>query len=262
MDVTIIGADGFVGSAFRRLLESTSGVRVLPVTRYSYATVKGTRGDITIDASGSSRKFIGEEHPVDDFDLSVRHRLRTLLDFPAALQVHISSVDVYNDLTSAATTQEHIPIHRASESHYGFHKLLAEEVVTHYASRWLIVRLAGMVGPALRKNPVYDILNGQPLRIHPESRYQFMHTDDMASLAWLLVEGGHAGEIFNVCGRGLISPREVADLAGCSLDITLLSRDVQPRLVDVSTEKLARYTDVPVTREAIRAFIAAAAQRI
>ena len=258
MNVTLLGADGFVGSAFRRLLSAMAEVRLTAVTRQTYAAAAGVHSDLVIDASGSSRKFVAEERPTEDFAGSVAHRLRTVLDFPATTHVHISSVDVYHDLTSPATTREECAIDPSRQSHYGFHKRLAEEVVMHYAPRWLILRLAGMVGPGLRKNPVHDILTGQPLRIHPDSRYQFMSTDDVASRAWQLIAAGHAGEIYNLCGAGLISPREIAALAGRALDTALLPPDARPRIVDVSTDKVARHVDLPATRDAVSAYLAVA----
>src|SRR5689334_8921941 len=101
MRVTLIGAGGFVGSAFARDL-GRRDVELLPVTRSNYDHHAGLSSDVVIDAAGNSKKFLAEDRPFDEFDLSVAHRLRTLRDFPARLHIHISSVDVYDDLTSPA----------------------------------------------------------------------------------------------------------------------------------------------------------------
>jgi nucleoside-diphosphate-sugar epimerase len=255
MRVTLIGANGFVGTGLRLFLAAQPGVELAAVTRQNYDALKGARAEVTIDAAGNSKKFLSDQQPLLDLDLSVAHRLRTLQDFPAALHVHISSVDVYDDLTSPKTTTETTPIRPAAASHYGLHKLLAEQLVQHYASDWLIFRLAGMVGPGLRKNPVFDILNNQPLRIHPDSRYQFMHTGAVARILWELVQSSARKEIFNVCGDGLISPREIAALAGRPLDLTLLPGGAVPRIVDVSVDKVKRVTRVPRTADAVAGFV-------
>ena len=252
--VTVIGAWGFVGSAFVRHLASR-GIDAVQVTRETYARLAGLESDVVIDAAANSKKFLAESAPFEEFDLSVSHRVRTLRDFPAELHVHVSSIDVYSDLTSSATTREETPIDIAKTSHYGFHKRLAEQIVEHHARRWLIVRLAGMVGPGLRKNPIYDILNGCPLRIHPDSQYQFMHTDDMARLVWLLVEKQTAREVFNVCGEGLISPREIAAMAGCAVDGSGLDAGAVPRVVNVSGEKMRRVARLPETLETVVTFV-------
>ena len=259
--VTIIGAEGFVGSAFAAHLSSLGGFEVIPVTRRNYADTAGTGSDVVIEAACNSRKYLADRQPVEEFDLSVTHRLRTLRDFPADLHVHISSVDVYSDLTSPETTRENSTPDIAKVSHYGFHKILAEQAVQHYAESWLIVRLAGMVGAGLRKNPVYDILHGDPLRIHPRSQYQFMNTADMARIAWTLVERGVSGEAFNLCGEGLISPSEIARLAGREMNLAMLEPTAQPRVVNINTEKISKIMPLPSTHETVARFISAWSQQ-
>lgn len=255
MRVTVIGAGGFVGSAFVAHLIGRPGVEVVEVTRMNYSERAGARSDVVIEASCNSRKYLADEQPVLEFEQSVSHRLRTLRDFPASLHVHISSVDVYSDLRTPETTREDSAIDLAGVSHYGLHKLLAEQLVRHYADRWLIIRLGGMVGPGLRKNPVYDILNGQPLRIHPDSQYQFMPTSEVARIVRTLVESGVSNEVFNLCGKGLISPREIARLAGAAMDISFIAPTIEPRVVHINTEKIERITAVPETYQSVASFL-------
>lgn len=256
MRVTLIGANGFVGSAFARLLANKPGVELVPVTRQNYSTHAGRKSAVVIEAACNSKKFLSEENPLADFQASVEHRLKTLLDFPADFHLHISSVDVYSDLGTPATTREDSPIDHAKVSHYGAHKLLAEQLVRHYASKWLILRLAGMVGPGLRKNPVFDILNGQPLRIHPDSRYQYMPTDDVAAIAWQLVERGITGEVFNVCGDGVVTMHEIARLAGKKLNLSALTPTMTPRIAEASNEKIRRLHAVTSTSASLARFFA------
>src|SRR5262245_41029769 len=125
MRVTLIGANGFVGSAFARLL-SRRGVELVPVTRHNYDDGGGTKSDVLIEAACNSKKYVAQSQPFKEFDDSVTHRLRTLRDYPAGFHLHLSSVDVYNDLSSPETTREDTVIDRKCCSHYGFHKLLAE----------------------------------------------------------------------------------------------------------------------------------------
>jgi nucleoside-diphosphate-sugar epimerase len=158
-------------------------------------------------------------------------------------------------LTSPETTNETSEIEIEKSSHYGFNKLLAEQLVRHHAKRWLILRLAGMVGENLRKNPVFDILNDKPLFIHPDSQYQFMPTDAVAKIAIDMFEKNIEGEIFNLCGDGLISPREIAEIAGREITLSEESRVSSPRIVDVNIEKIKNITSLPQTRQSVIDFI-------
>jgi nucleoside-diphosphate-sugar epimerase len=255
MRVVVIGASGFVGSAFCRLLATQPGVELIAINRSNYAQHRGQPSDLVIEAACNSKKFLADQDPVAEFDASVTHRLRTLQDFPAPLHVHLSSVDVYSDLTSPANTREDSPIDLSTTSRYGLHKLLAEQLVRGYASRWLILRLAGMVGPNLRKNPVYDLLNGQPLRIHPDSQYQFLHTDDVAATAWELIQRGLSAQIFNLAGDGLISPREIAALANREMNLSLLPPNASPRIVNATIDKAKQLIAVPTTRTCVERFL-------
>src|SRR5882672_9314708 len=104
MRVTLIGAQGFVGSAFVRVLRSRDDVDLVEVTRQNYASCAGEPSDVVIEAACNSKKFLADQEPTREFEASVAHRLNTLVDFPAELHLHISSVDVYSDLTSPKTT--------------------------------------------------------------------------------------------------------------------------------------------------------------
>jgi nucleoside-diphosphate-sugar epimerase len=255
MRITIIGAKGFVASAFVRLLNSRQDIELAQVTRQTYTQYRGRESDVVIDAAGNSKKFLADQTPVEELDSSVVHRLRTLLDFPAKLHLHVSSVDVYNDLASPESTRENAPVDIAKSSRYGAHKFLAEQLVRQYASRWLIVRLGGMVGPGLRKNPVFDVLRSEPLWVHPDSQYQFLHTDDAARIAWELARSGATGEAFNVCGDGLISPRDISLLAERPLNLTLLPKAVHPRVVNANVTKIKGFIHLPATRQTVETFV-------
>src|SRR5213592_4755130 len=142
----------------------------------------------------------------------------------------------------------------ARQSPYGFHKYLAEQCVRHVARRWLIVRMGGFVGPEMKKNPIFDILNGKPLWLDPGSELQFLHTDDNARIVFDLISTGLEREVVNVCGQGLISLREVMDAVGQTVPVKPGSPQVR---YDVSIEKLSRLMPVPPTRETVLTFIGA-----
>ena len=252
--IFLVGGQGFVGSAFNRLL-TQRGVPHESITRESYPRAVGSRGTILINASANSRKYLADQDWAADFEASVVSVVRTLRDFSADLYVLLSSVDVYNVLDDPQQNAEDTVIDPLRLSTYGFHKYVAEGCVRRHASRWLIVRLAGMVGPGLKKNPVYDVLHGRPLSIHPDSQYQFMSTDAVAGVVWRLVESGETNRVVNVCGSGLISPRAIGELAGKPLVVAPDAAASAPRIVHVNTRLAASMVDLPDTRSTITEFI-------
>ena len=140
--------------------------------------------------------------------------LRALLDFPCGRYVYLSSIDVYPRVDDRRCNRETASIHPERLSRYGLHKYLAEQLVRGYAPRWLICRLGGMVGEGLYKNSVFDILSDQPLRVHADSQYQYIHTADVARIILSLAGRQSDNGVFNLCGDGCISLAQVAALAG------------------------------------------------
>jgi nucleoside-diphosphate-sugar epimerase len=84
MRVTVIGANGFVGSAFVRYLSAKPQIELLPVTRQNYLEHAGKRSDVVIEAACNSKKYLSDKEPLVDFEASVTHRFRTLTSRPAS----------------------------------------------------------------------------------------------------------------------------------------------------------------------------------
>jgi nucleoside-diphosphate-sugar epimerase len=249
--IYIIGGRGFVGSGLVRLCQARS-LQHAVVEYDNYREFVGSRCDVLINANGNSKKFLAKEDPLEEFALTVRSVRASLVDFRADYYVHLSTCDVYPDCSSPATTPESLVPDVARQSAYGFHKYLAEQCVQHAAPRWLIVRLGGMVGPGMRKNPVFDILNDQPLWLDPASELQFLHTDAVAGLLFGLIERNIAGQIVNVCGKGVIRLDEIARLAGKTVRVQPGSPKVR---YEVATGKLEAMQTVPRTQDTLAAFV-------
>jgi nucleoside-diphosphate-sugar epimerase len=249
--IYIIGGNGFVGSAFVRYCE-TRGIPHVVLSRHTYHRYVGTQCDVLINANGNSKKYFPRDNPVGDFDQSVRSVRASLVDFAARHYVQLSSCDVYPDCSSPATTNEALIPDVTRQSPYGFHKYLAEQCVRHASPCWLIVRLGSMVGPGLKKNPIFDILNRKPLWLDPASDLQFLHTDAVARIVFSLIDHRLSGQVINVCGKGVISLGEVMEISGNSVPVQADSPRVR---YEVCIQKLSQIQPVPDSRETVRQFV-------
>jgi nucleoside-diphosphate-sugar epimerase len=249
--IHIIGGKGLVGSAFARVCE-TSGRPYAILDRESYPRYVGQRCSLLINANGNSRKPLAKQDPLAEFDASVRSVRASLVDFPCDTYVHLSSCDVYPDCSSPDTTSESQALDPAQQSAYGFHKYLAEQCVRHAASNWLIFRLGGFVGPGLKKNAIYDILFGGKLYLAADSELQFLHTEDAARIVLEIAESKARGEVFNLCGAGTVSLREVMECAGRSVEVQPGSPLVK---YDVAISKVRKHAKIPRSRETVQTFV-------
>lgn len=249
--IFLIGGRGLVGSAFARVLESQGRPFVI-LDRTTYRDYAGQSCDLLINANGNSRKPLATSDPMADFDASVRSVRASLVDFRFERYIHLSSCDVYPDCSTPQTTREDQAPDPATQSPYGFHKHLAEQCVRHGAREWLVFRLGGFVGPGLKKNAIFDILNGGPLWLDAQSELQFLHTDEAARLMLELTARGISRETINLCGRGVISLHEVMERTGKYVAVHAHSPRVR---YEVNIEKAMRWIEVPETRKTVLDFV-------
>ena len=204
MRIAILGADGFLGKALCK--QFPDAVRI---TRGNFHALRGIQFDVFINANGNSRKWWAEKYPFFDYQQSTSSVYKTFKDFNIKHYIYISSSDVYN----------------ADESHYGFHKKLAEEIVMRNAESYLILRCSAMIGEGLKKGVVYDLMNGHSLRVSPYSAMQFIPTGEIAEIITTCLLNDYKNTTYNVGGIGALSIIGIAKMLnvkiieqGCSFE--------------------------------------------
>ena len=196
-----------------------------------------------INANGNSKKFVSDRDPLFDFDASVRSVMLSLTSFTCDTYVLLSSGDVYPDQSSAKLTAEDSLIRPEDISRYGLHKFLAEQLVRGHHRNWLIMRMGGFIGPGLKKNAVFDMMNDQPVWLAPDSELQFIHTDHAAELVWSLLQHGIRNEIVNLGAEGLVNIGALHKRMGSSSQFVDPPRHVR---YEISLDKLRRLAGKPL----------------
>jgi nucleoside-diphosphate-sugar epimerase len=211
---------------------------------------RGARADLLINANGSSDKRLAAADPLNSYRLNVDAALASLHDFTFEGYLLVSSVDVYSDLGDVSRTEESTRIEPRSLTPYGLVKYMTELVVQRFAPRWTIFRLGPLVGPGLRKNPIFDLLERRTLFMHPSSCLSFIDTRTVADVVWRLRD--RAGEVFNVAGEGAVRLSDVAE----RVSVTLPQREDLPRAdYIVSVRKLGSIIPLPTSAQTIERFL-------
>jgi nucleoside-diphosphate-sugar epimerase len=209
--VGLIGASGFIGSALTRQLD-VEGVDVVLIGK-SHDIKDLPLFDFVIDANGNSKKYISKTDPAIDFNLTVASVSNRVHSLRYKTYVFLSSGEVYGPNQYTSTTDEKLSIDNIEKSSYGFHKFVAEKVVTQFADRSLIIRMGGFVGKGLIKNPVYDLLHGHQLRVSGRSVFQFIDVDYAARIIYKLLSSNATG-VYNLASTGTIDLSGIAGLIG------------------------------------------------
>ena len=252
----IIGGRGFVGSALTEAAIKL-GWGVMVAGRQEYHEHVGRHFNLVVNASGNASRFRANQEPLFDLEASVLSVQRTLIDFKFDHYALVSSVDVYNSLTTLDATSEDADIDLASLCTYGFHKRIAELLVTRQAESWQVFRLAQMVGPGLKKGPTFDLLNRQPLWVSPDTRLHYLSTRNVARVLFDLIEGAPRNEIYNISGRGNVAMRDVIAMLPEPLqDVEFAGREQQE--YQINTDKTNSYCRLPSSKDEIHAFLGSA----
>lgn len=249
--VFILGGGGFIGTAIARYC-ARHNLPYTVIKRGDGGRYYNAPCELLINANGSSSKLLAERDPLTDFSANVASVRKSLEKYKFQKYIYISTGDVYPDISSPQTTQEDQPLPPERQSKYGFHKSLAEACVRHTAEQWLILRPAGFVGQGLKKNAIYDIVNGAIFWLDPASRLQYINVDDFARILFDLVNLERWNEVYNVSASGTISMQDVIDAVGQPVTAQPGSPCVN---YELSLEKLSKLVQVPETRATVMAYL-------
>lgn len=161
----LIGYSGFVGSTLTRQTRFDDLYRSGTIE-----SICGRSFDLVVCAAAPAQKWIANREPGPDLE-NIERLISHLKSVRCNMFVLISTVDVFG---TPAGVDEDSPVDEEGLHPYGLHRRLLEKFVQDHFSKHLIVRLPGLVGPGLRKNVIFDFLNGNSVSsIDSRSVFQF-----------------------------------------------------------------------------------------
>ena len=200
--LAVIGGQGMLGSDLVKYLSQS--FLVTSISKENYSQFINHSFDVVVNANGNSKRFWAVKNPLKDFVLSTVSVYKSLFDFKFKTYIYVSSSDVYVDHSSIASTSENQTQGQNKLSPYGFHKYLSEEIIKNHCKRYLILRASMVLGKNLKKGPIYDVINKNPLFISKTSRLQIISTQEVAKAIAFLIDKKIANDIFNLGGKGVV----------------------------------------------------------
>lgn len=161
----LVGHTGFVGTTLRRQTAFDAHFNSTNI-----AAIENAEFDRVVCCAAPAQKWRANREPDADRrtieGLIARLRMMRCREF-----VLVSTVDVFSN---PVDVDEASPVNDVGLHPYGLHRRMLERFVEGTFERHLIVRLPGLVGPGLRKNVVFDLLNGGSLdAVDSRSVFQF-----------------------------------------------------------------------------------------
>lgn len=236
-----------------RALEG-AGMRVMSLNRQTYEGAIGRRASLVINCNGNSARFLAGQDPAWDFQASVDSVHRSLFDFQCDVYIFVSTIDVYNDISHRAANHESVAIDPGALHPYGFHKWIAERLVERYAPRSLVLRVATVLGPELKKNPIFDLINKVPLRISPDSELNLIGAASVASACLALVQSGDVNEVYNIASIDSVSPAAIAKELGIDFQVDEAAAHNAYRYA-INVEKISKSQEMPSSKATAIAFV-------
>ena len=235
----LIGFSGFVGSTL--LKQAGFGALYRSTT---IGEIDGKSFDTLVCAGAPAKKWIANKEPGAD-----RAKIQGLIGHLKTVQCNtcilISTVDVFK---TPVGVDESSPVDEKGLHPYGLNRRLLETFVQGHFSRSVIVRLPGLVGPGLRKNIVFDLLNANNLHaIESRSVFQFY---PMVNLWYDLQTAVKAGlELVHLTA----APISVADVASQGFGRTFDQQlEAPPVRYDLRTKYAAAFGSTGAYQYSVR----------
>jgi hypothetical protein len=165
----IVGATGFVGNCLRRAFPGSAHYNSANID-----TIRGRHFELLICAAPTSLRWWVNKHPANDW-ANISRLIESLGSAFADRVVHVSTVDAFSRLVAIDEGEWDAgePAHP-----YGYHRRRLEEAFEAMFPRVHILRLPNLYGDGLKKNALFDLLNGHETeKVNIASTHQWYRLD-------------------------------------------------------------------------------------
>jgi nucleoside-diphosphate-sugar epimerase len=165
MSNSLIGYSGYVGGTLLKQVNFASLYRSSNIADIAHQTF-----ETVVCAGAPAQKWIANQDPAGDL-AKIQSLISHLKTIKCKTFILVSTVDVFR---SPVGVKEDNPVDESGLHPYGLHRRMLEKFVQAHFQDHLIIRLPGLVGPGLRKNVIFDLLNDNNLQaIDSRGVFQF-----------------------------------------------------------------------------------------
>lgn len=251
MKIGITGANGFIGKRLCRAL-TTKGYEIIKYDLDDFDIrdkVKLSKDiDVLYHLAALNKPYFSRLNPAETFKVNVLGILNILeaaRNSNVKKIIYTSSILVYRDLTK---TKETDAVGYNGVYPYGFEKVIGEEYIRIYSDLfgidYTILRISGVYGPGMYKNPIFDIIQGFlknkiKLYVNKNSVYNFIYIDDVvdALIKALRWKKG----VLNLCSDENVKIIEIYDILSRKLgkEVEIEDKDFSIKIIG-NNEKIKR----------------------
>jgi nucleoside-diphosphate-sugar epimerase len=257
MRIVIIGSNGFVGQFMTGHFGGLDN-DVIPIGRST--PMPETSADVVIDCNGDARRFWANDNPDESYRINVVATAERLAKLSYGRYVYLSTIDVYGSAKGdPGANTEDTPIAIDGLDTYGLHKHEAEQMVRSNAPHHLILRAGTLIGPGLRKNPIFDALNGELIRQTPDSTLSLITLEKLTQTLERLLDANAEGT-YNITGSKAVDVttmlRRVNEALGQDVDGHVFHDDLLTTDYDISIEKISTHMVLPDSETMLTEYLA------
>lgn len=229
MKSLLIGHSGFLGKSFSSKIDFDDFAN-------SKSSLSQQTYDFVICAAPSAKKWLAYQNPEEDL-AQIKSLMQRISLLRIGKLILLSTVDVYEDVSDSVESSKLCD----KSNPYGFHRQILENHCMEQVENLSILRLGGLVGPGLVKNPVFDLKHLNNLHLlNTQSKMQFLPVDLLVNYCLDILRNDTKGTLNLTAEPVFLS--DVSKLAGAEIPE---SQNSKKSNYDVASEYLTNEAGTP-----------------